>query len=236
MKYIKNETINHFKKFINKLYKKEEDSLLNKKKKREEIKQKNKAEKAKANKNANGINQYNNYMGLYMSQMQPINNQPQGYYEGYQNIYYYNGINAPYQYQTQMIGYNPYFHQYILDQPKTLEEHAELIYQRGIVNNIIGAFFIKECLEKNKNNEKRKVPVATVDLEEDQSNNDSNNNNKEEKKKKINEDNKKESINEEKNCENEIQKEEMNNTQNNNLQTKSNNEQKNELKKPEFKE
>ena len=237
MKYIKNETINHFKKFINKLYKKEENSLLNKKKKREEIKQKNKAEKAKTNKNSNGMNQYNNYMGLYMSQIQSINNQQQGYYEGYQNIYYYNGINAPYQYQAQMIGYNPYFHQYILDPPKTLEEHAELIYQRGIVNNIIGAFFIKECQEKNKNNEKRKVPVATVNLEEEeQSNNDSNNNNKEEKNQNINEDNNKESINEEKNYENENQEEEISNTQNKTLQIKSKNEQKNELKKPEFKE
>ena len=51
LKYITNETINHFKKFMSKLYKKEEEALLNKKKKREEIKQKNKAEKRVNNRN-----------------------------------------------------------------------------------------------------------------------------------------------------------------------------------------
>ena len=49
---------------MSKLYKKEEESLLNKKKKREEIKQKNKLEKSKVNKNYNGINQYNNFLTL----------------------------------------------------------------------------------------------------------------------------------------------------------------------------
>ena len=49
MKYITAETINHFKKFISRLHKKEEEALLNKKKKREEVKQKNKYEKNKLN-------------------------------------------------------------------------------------------------------------------------------------------------------------------------------------------
>ena len=67
-------------------------------------------------------------MGLYMNQMPPMNNQPQGYLDGYQNIYYYNNINSSYQFPTQMIGYNPYFHQYtFMEQPKTLEEHIEII-------------------------------------------------------------------------------------------------------------
>ena len=227
MKYIKNETINHFKKFIGKLYKKEEESLLNKKKKREEIKQKNKAEKNKMNKNANGINQYNNYMGLYMNQMQPINNQQQGYLDGYPNIYYYNNINSAYQYPTQMFGY-PYFPQYIYEQPKTLEEQIDLIYQRGIVNNIIGAFFIKEIQEKKKSSEKRKVPVATVELDEEQGNkNDLNGNNflgnksNVESKERNNENNNKKKIEEEINN--------INNATHNKL-----NEHQNELKKPEF--
>ena len=47
MKHIPNETITHFKRLMNRIYKKEEESLLNKKKKREEIKQKNKTEKNK---------------------------------------------------------------------------------------------------------------------------------------------------------------------------------------------
>ena len=113
------------------------------------------------------MNQYGNYMGLYMNQMPPINNPQQGYLDGYQNIYYYNNINSSYQYPTHMIGY-PYFPQYIYEQPKTLEEQIDLIYQRGIVNNIIGALFIKEIQDKKKNGEKRKVPVATVELEEEQ--------------------------------------------------------------------
>ena len=43
-----------------------------------------------------------------------------------------------------------------MEQPKTLQENIEDIYQRGIVNNIIGAFFIKECQDKMKSNEKGK--------------------------------------------------------------------------------
>ena len=91
MKIINNETITHFKKFISKLYKKEEDTILNKKKKREEIKQKNKFEKTRINRN--GVNQYNYYQGLYMppmSTMQPINNQNPAFFNEYQNLYYYN--------------------------------------------------------------------------------------------------------------------------------------------------
>ena len=49
MKYITNETISRFKKFIHRLHKKEEESLLNKNKKREEIKQRNKTDKNKIN-------------------------------------------------------------------------------------------------------------------------------------------------------------------------------------------
>ena len=168
-KYITNETISHFKKFISKLYIKEEEALLNKKKKREENKQKNKFEKNKINKN-NGMNQYNYYSGLYMTQMQQINNQnPPPYYGDYQNNLYY--FNSPYQIHPQVLGMPPFFQQLVMEPPKNLQENLNNIYNRGIVNNIIGAFFIKECQEKKKNIEKRRIPVSTVNLGDDQSNN-----------------------------------------------------------------
>ncbi len=152
---------------MNKLYKKEEEAILNKKKKREESKQKNKFEKAKNN-NRNGINQYNCYQGYYISQMPPINNQNPIPMVDYQNFLYYNQI------YTQMCGFPPFFQQYMIEPPKTLEENINGIYQRGIVNNIIGAFFIKEHQEKMKNNEKRKVPISMVEFTDDQDNNNNN--------------------------------------------------------------
>ena len=211
-----------------KLYKKEEESLLNKKKKREEIKQKNKSEKTKINKNLNGIKQYNNnYMGIYMNQIPPINNQPQGYIDGYPNLYYYNNINSSYPFPNQMFGYNTYFQPYYMEQPKNLEDHINIIYQRGIVNNIIGAFYIKEYQEKLKNNEKRKVPVAMVELEDEQGNNNKMDNNDEN----VNQ-NEKNDIqeNEVKNTENEKNGEDNNNNNNKNEETRD----KTELRKPEF--
>jgi len=150
---------------MNKLYKKEEEALLNKKKKREENKQKNKAEKTKVN-NRNGINQYNIYQGYYTPQMQPINTQNPMPMNDYPNYLYYNPL------YPQMCQFPPHFFpQYIMDTPKTLEENLNNIYQRGIVNNIIGAFYINECQEKMKNNEKRKVPVSMVKFTDDQGDN-----------------------------------------------------------------
>jgi len=155
LKYITNETISRFKKFIHRLQKKEEESLLNKKKKREEIKQRNKIDKNKIN-NMNAPNPYNYYPNMYIPQMQ-INNQNPAYHNEYQNIYY---LYPPY--NPQMMP--PFIPNTYLMPPRTLEESLSYIYNRGIVNNIIGAFFIKECQDKQKNNEKRKVPVSTVDL------------------------------------------------------------------------
>ena len=63
--------------------------------------------------------------------------------------------------------------------PKTLEESVNIIYSRGMVNNIIGAFFIKECQDKQVNKEKRKVPVAKVELDEHKENGNENYINKE---------------------------------------------------------
>ena len=145
---------------ISKLYKKEEETLLNKKKKRDEIKQKNKFEKNKNN-IRNTSNQYSNYyQRVYMSQMQPINNQNPPVINEYP--YYY------WQFPPNMYGFPPpNFHQYI-DSPKDLKENINDIYQRGIVNNIIGAFFIQEFKEKKNISEKRKVPISMVELGDDQ--------------------------------------------------------------------
>ena len=84
--------------------------------------------------------------------------------------------------------------------PKTLEESVNIIYNRGMVNNIIGAFFIKECQDKQINKEKRKVPVAKVELDEKKENGNENNNNinnREEKEEKENIEEKKEEENKE---------------------------------------
>ena len=103
-----------------------------------------------------------------------------GFFDNYQNTYYY----PPNTYQFQhpgMINYNtiPYFQQQFFsqEQPKDLQSNLNNMYQRGVVNNIIAAFYIKECQENEKTKiiEKKKAPVAMVDLN---NNDDENNNNK----------------------------------------------------------
>ena len=94
-----------------------------------------------------------------MPQMQPINNQNPTIMNDYQYYYY----NTSYQFPPQMYGFPPYFSPYF-NTPKSLQDSLNSIYQRGIVNNIIGAFFIKEHQEKSKNSEKRKVPISMVEL------------------------------------------------------------------------
>ena len=170
LKYITNETINHFKKFISRLHKKEEEALLNKKKKREETKQKNKIEKVKMNNMNNPTHYYNYPPNMYMSPMQ-INNQNPAFYNEYQNLYYINP--QSYQINPQML--SPYFSPYMMPM-NSLQDSLNNIYKRGIVNNIIAAFFIKECKDNNRNNEKRKVPVSTVELNDDQGDNNTENN------------------------------------------------------------
>ena len=92
--------------------------------------------------------------------MQPINNQNPPVINEYP--YYY------WQFPPNMYGFPPpNFHQYI-DSPKDLKENINDIYQRGIVNNIIGAFFIQEFKEKKNISEKKKVPISMVELGDDQ--------------------------------------------------------------------
>ena len=234
LKYINHETIIHFKKFMAKLYKKDEETCLNKKKKREEVKQKNKNEKTRVNNrngNQNGYNQYTNfYQGFYLPPpMQPMNNQntPMDYQ------YYY--FNNPYQLPPHLYAFPQYMQQYIMGPPKTLQENLNSIYERGIVNNIIGAFFIKEQQEKMKNNEKRQVPISTVEIADEQANNSNSNNanentinnkNENEKSTHSNDNNKKKN-NEEKNGE---EKNENNDEENENEEKKSIEEDKEEKK------
>lgn len=208
MKYISNETINHFRKFLSRLYKKGDESLLSRKKKREETKQKSKLEKVKIN-NMNNMNPYNNYyQGMYLPPPPlQINNQNPAYFNEYQNIYYLN----PQAYPIPPGMVPQYLPPQYMYPPKNLEESINAVYERGIVNNIIAAFFIKECQDKMKNNGKRKVPVSTVDL----NNNETDNNNNEENQDKLNnKDNNNENNNEvenkdDKNDENEEKKEEI---------------------------
>ena len=226
LKIITNETINRFKKFILRLHKKEEEALLNKKKKREESKQKNKIEKAKINNNNNNMNNPNNYNyyppNMYMTPIQ-INNQNPAFYNDYQNLYYINP--QSYQINPQMLP--PYFPHYMMP-VNNLHDSLNNIYKRGIVNNIIAAFFIKECQDNTKNSEKRKVPVSTVELNDEQGNennntNDNNNINNEE-----NFDNK--NINNNYNNDNRGENEEKNeneNENNNNEEKKDENEDNN---------
>ena len=223
MKHIPNETITHFKRLMNRIYKKEEESLLNKKKKREEIKQKNKTEKNKLN-NINNPNQYNFYQNMYMSPMQ-INNQNPAYYNEYQNYYYLNP-SQPYQMNRQM--FPPFMPNSFIMPPRNLEESLNMIYSRNIVNHIIGAFYIKECQERQKNSEKRKVPVAKVELNDN--NEDINNKETEEK-----------NNSEKKENENDLDKKEINDKEekkeeekgeNNEDKNEHNNNNDNELKRP----
>ena len=122
----------------------------------------------------NNPNQYNFYPGMYMPQIpqMQINNQNPAYFNEYQNFYYLNPSQA-YQINPQM--FPPFMQQTLMIQPKNLEESLNMIYSRGIVNHLIGAFFIKECQERQK----RKVPISTVDLNDEQGEKNLNNNNEE---------------------------------------------------------
>jgi len=124
--------------------------------------------------NLNNQNHFPFYPGMYMPPMQ-INNQNPAYYNEYQNFYYLNP--PPYPLNQQMMG-NPYYHQFLMQQ-NTLEDSLNIMYNRGIVNNIIGAFFIKECQDRQRQrkSEKRKVPISTVELNDEQGEDNMENNN-----------------------------------------------------------
>ena len=111
---------------------------------------------------------------MFMPQMQ-INNQNPAYYNEYQNFYYLNPP-QPYQINQQMVP--QYMPQSYMIVPKTLEENLNMIYNRGIVNHLIGAFFIKECQERQNNKETKKIPISTVELKDEQGEKNNGTNNK----------------------------------------------------------
>lgn len=153
----KEEKNNINKKIVNK-----EDNFLNKKKKRERneepiLMNQNQNEKLEINQNM--YNQYNFYQGIMSAispieliQLQQLNNQKINYQnmnnqEYLQNFYY---MQNPYSF----IPNGPEFRYYGQEEEETpfkdLKGHINSLYKRGISNNIIGAFFIEENKEKNK--------------------------------------------------------------------------------------
>ena len=124
--------------------------------------------------NLNNQNHFPYYPGMYMPPMQ-INNQNPAYYNEYQNFYYLNPPTYP---LNQQMMANPYYPQFFMQQ-NTLEDSLNIMYNRGIVNNIIGAFFIKDCQDRQRQrkSEKRKVPISTVDLNDEQGDENMENNN-----------------------------------------------------------
>ena len=119
--------------------------------------------------------QYNNYPNIYFPQMQ-LNYQQIGFLDNScPNGYYYP---PPYQIPPGMMGVGPmtYYPSYLIDQPKNLKTYLENICNRGIVNNIIGAYYIKECQEKQKVLEQKTVPISMVELNDEQVNNNNANN------------------------------------------------------------
>lgn len=170
----------------------ENNNLLNKKKKRDE--EENEQDKIEINQNM--FNQYNIYQRLYVSpiemQIQQINNQNTNYPELYQNIYY---INNPYEFIADQrdVEYNSFEQEKMID----LKGSINNMYNRGIVNNIIGAFFIEECknyikpidieekiVNDKKINEEKKLPISKG--EEKQEKKEENLNNKDKEKNKEN--------------------------------------------------
>ena len=124
--------------------------------------------------NLNNQNHFPYYPGMYMPPMQ-INNQNPAYYNEYQNFYYLNPPTYP---LNQQMMANPYYPQFLMQQ-NTLEDSLNIMHNRGIVNNIIGAFFIKDCQDRQRQrkSEKRKVPISTVDLNDEQGDENMENNN-----------------------------------------------------------
>ena len=126
----------------------EENNFLNKKKNRDKNEineEKDISQNDKLEINQNMYNQYNFYQGFVPSiewQLEQLRNQNINYQEYIQNIYYIQNQYTVFQNDNEL---QPY-----LGGEKVftnLKAHINNIYERGIVNNIIGAFFIEECKE-----------------------------------------------------------------------------------------
>ena len=168
--------------------KQEEYNLLNKKKKREEESNK-KSDKIEINQNM--FNQYNIYQGLFIPPigvpMQQINNKDQNYPEIYQKIYY---INNSYEFLPNFqdgLENKPCYQESKIENTSNLQDTINNIFKRGIVNHIIGAYFIEEINgqkkddeEININNNKINKNSKKVELNLSNLNKDNNNENNKE--------------------------------------------------------
>ena len=130
--------------------------------------------------NLNPSNQYKLYPQMYFPQMQ-INNQNPSFYNDYQNYYYLNP-SLSYQINPQMIP--PFMQPNFIMIPENFEERIDIIYKRGIVNQIMGAIFIKECQERQKKEEKRKISDSKGDNDKEEIDNKNNEDEKNEKEEK----------------------------------------------------
>ena len=135
-----------------KIVNKEENNFLNKKKnrdKKEINEEKDISQNDKLEINQNMYNQYNFYPGFvppFEWQLEQLRNQNINYQEYIQNIYYI---------QNQYTVFPPNDNEMLEEKTFTnLQEHINNIYERGIANNIIGAFFIEECKEMKNVDEK----------------------------------------------------------------------------------
>ena len=150
--YKKNDNNNKEKNFLNKKKNREinEEPMINQQE--NEINNiQNQNEKYEINQNM--FNQYNFYQGFppIELQLQQLNNQNINNPEYYQNVYY---IANPYTYfpNGQELGY--YTPEVEEEGPFTdLKGHINNLYKRGIVNNIIGAFYIEEIMKNRDIND-----------------------------------------------------------------------------------
>ncbi len=164
-----------FKSFLNHLYEKDEENILNKKKKREEIKQKIKAEKN--NRNTNKPMQ--SFQNMFITQMNAYP-QIQNYNFLNNNYHFLNNYNYKIAQNDMMPFYNnlAYISMPSID-TNNIDSIIEKIKNKGTVSHIIGAYYIKNTQQNNnKNIDKKVVPINTV-INENQffENNIKNNNN-----------------------------------------------------------
>lgn len=159
MRFIQNDLVGVFKKYLQHLYRKDEENMLNKKKKREEGKQKAKSEKMRNQKVAQqNYANMNMQPMMYSSELYKLNNGmiPNSYYAG-QMFYLGKDLNYGYPFTP------------VEQQERTYNsESLEALIKKGIVNHIVAAKYIFEQQEKNKNKiiEQKKVPISTVNFNE----------------------------------------------------------------------
>lgn len=156
--------IPQFKSFLNYLYEKDEENILNKKKKREETKQKIKAEKNNRNLNK----QIQNYPNMFITQMTPYQ-QIQNYNFPNNNYHFNNNYHNNYKMEPNdmMLFYSNFGLINLsipqIDTNNNIYSIVQKIINKGTVNHIVGAFYINKTQQnKNKNIDKKVVPINTV--------------------------------------------------------------------------